>query len=87
MNMLRSAVSMVLLRIPAGVPAINIKINATGRLDLVTPSLVWATVEATLTLAKSRLRPLHFIGGAWVLWPMTTNCYIDRCHRWKGEPQ
>ncbi len=74
MNMLRSAVSMVFLRILAGVPAINININATDRLNWVTPRLVWGAVEATLTLVKSRLRPLHFIGGAWVLWPMTTNC-------------
>ncbi len=42
MNMLRSAVSMVFLRILAGVPAINN--NATGRLNWVTPRLVWGTV-------------------------------------------
>jgi len=35
-------------------------------------------LEATLTLRKSRLRPVSFNGGEWGLWPMTTNCYIDR---------
>ena len=44
-------------------------------------------LEATLTLRKSRLRPVHFIGGEWVLSPMTTNCYIDKFHRCKGETQ
>ncbi len=44
-------------------------------------------LEAMLTLPKSRLRPVSFNGGEWVLWPMTINCYIDRYHRRKGEPQ
>ncbi len=44
-------------------------------------------LEETLTLAKSRLRPVHCIGGEWVLSPMTTNCYIDKFHRCKGETQ
>ncbi len=35
-------------------------------------------LEATLTLRKSRLRPVFFNGSEWVLWPMTTNRYIDR---------
>ena len=35
-------------------------------------------LEETLTLAKSKLKPVYFIGFEWVLWPMTTNCYIDR---------
>ncbi len=66
MILLRSAASVVFLLISAGVPAINN--NETGRRDLVAPSLVWRTVEATLTLAKSRLRPAHFIGCTWALW-------------------
>ena len=44
-------------------------------------------LEETLTLAKSRLKPVYFIGCEWVLWPMTTNCYIDRKHRCLGEVQ
>ncbi len=34
-------------------------------------------LEEMLTLSKSRLRPVHFIGGVSVLWHMTTNCSID----------
>ncbi len=34
-------------------------------------------LDETPTLSKSRLRPVHFIGGVSVLWPMTTNCSID----------
>ncbi len=34
-------------------------------------------LDETPTLSKSRLRPVHFIGGTRVLWPMTTNLYLD----------